>query len=136
MGKIVKTQVAYKQGHKSSKDSGSRRKKKNTYGIPMSVLNMMNAVLGSGILGLANAVSNVGIVLFMLVCVQTLRIGMSSLVCFAKKIKIAIYFVVVWFLQIIVNNKFLLGSHIVYCQWFPILGQCCLGQFCTTKYPI
>ena len=67
MGKIVKTtnQVAYKQGHKS-KDAGSR-KKKNTYGIPMSVLNMMNAVLGSGILGLANAVSNVGIVLFMLV---------------------------------------------------------------------
>ena len=71
MGKIGNNQVGYKQGSKE-KDAGSR-KKENTYNIPMSVLNMMNAVLGSGILGLANAVSNVGIVLFMLVCVRTLK---------------------------------------------------------------
>lgn len=38
-----------------------------TASMPLCVFNLMNAILGSGILGLANTVANLGVVLFTLV---------------------------------------------------------------------
>ena len=38
-----------------------------TASMPLCVFNLMNAILGSGILGLANAAANLGVVLFTLV---------------------------------------------------------------------
>jgi len=35
-----------------------------TASIPLCIFNLMNAILGSGILGLANAMANLGIALF------------------------------------------------------------------------
>ena len=56
----------YKQGvSKERKTPGAD--KSRSFNAPMSVFNVMNAVLGSGILGLANAVANIGVVLFTLV---------------------------------------------------------------------
>jgi len=55
--------MEYKQGvPKERKTSGADKSK--SFNAPMSVFNVMNAVLGSGILGLANAVANIGVVLF------------------------------------------------------------------------
>ena len=58
--------MEYKQGV-SQKRKTSGAEKSRTFNAPMSVFNVMNAVLGSGILGLANAVANIGVVLSTLV---------------------------------------------------------------------
>lgn len=43
-------------------------KTKGTAGFFLSVFNLMNAILGSGILGLSYAMAQLGIVMFVLIC--------------------------------------------------------------------
>ena len=65
--------MEYKQGVVAKERKTSGADESRSFNAPMSAFNVMNAVLGSGILGLANAVANTGIVLFTLVSMERFK---------------------------------------------------------------
>ena len=57
-------------------------------GFALSVFNLMNAILGSGILGLSYAMAQLGIVLFTLICGGVAALALYAIILLLRMCKI------------------------------------------------
>ena len=63
-------------------------KVENNAGFFLSVFNLMNAILGSGILGLAYAMAQLGIVLFTIICASVAGLAFYAITLLLEMCKI------------------------------------------------
>nr|CAB3266258.1 probable sodium-coupled neutral amino acid transporter 6 [Phallusia mammillata] len=72
-GRLSKAEISVLRDRRMSQYEGK------TASIPLCIFNLMNAILGSGILGLANAVANLGIALFTIMLVAVAGLAFNSI---------------------------------------------------------
>ena len=61
-----------------------KRDTKGTAGFFLSVFNLMNVILGSGILGLSYAMAQLGVIMFVVICAVVAIVALSSVILMLK----------------------------------------------------